>query len=50
MHGAGTETLENGDKIEGYWREGKGFGPATFIFEGGDKIEGYFKDGEFVPK
>lgn len=50
MHGKGTITLLNGDKIKGYWREGKEFGTATYIFKGGDEIEGYFKDGEFVPK
>ena len=38
--------MENGDRYEGEWKEGKKYGSGIYCFQNGDVYEGYFIDGQ----
>ena len=46
FHGQGTETLPDGRKYEGEWKEGEKHGQGTWTHPDGDKYEGEFQEGE----
>ena len=38
--------MENGDRYEGEWKEGRKYGSGIYYFQNGDVYEGYFIDGQ----
>ena len=44
MNGQGTETLPDGAKYIGEWKNGKSNGQGTFTLSDGRKYEGEWKD------